>query len=203
MVFLKALRGKIMNLLDVHNMSLSDNYFGMPSDIGVLVSGAFKYLKDRVWEGVQEWMEQSLSGGGMEILIKVVAQVTPTYSMSRFKLPRGLCEHVNSVLRNFWRGSKEGKRKTCWVAWEGMTKPKLCGGLGFRDIELYDLAPLARQAWRILHVPDSLSACVLSAVYYPQGGFLGSGSGSTSVANLEGNYTWSAKKFYRRESYEG
>jgi hypothetical protein len=51
MVFLKALRGEIMNLLDVHNMSLSDNYFGMPSDIGVLVSGAFKYLKDRVWEG--------------------------------------------------------------------------------------------------------------------------------------------------------
>ena len=62
-----------------------------------------------------------------------------------------------------------------------MTKLKLCGGLGFRDIELYDLAPLARQAWRILHVPDSLSACVLSAVYYPQGGFLGSGSGSKEV----------------------
>ena len=59
-----------------------------------------------------------------------------------------------------------------------MTKPKLCGGLGFRDIELYDLAPLARQAWRILHVTDSLSACVLSAVYYPQGDFLGVGLGA-------------------------
>ena len=88
----------------------------MPTDVGPSITGAFSYLKDRVWKKVQGWMEQSLSTGGKEVLIKAVAQAIPTYSMACFRLPRGLCKHIDSLLRDFWWGSKEGKRRTCWVA---------------------------------------------------------------------------------------
>ena len=111
-------------------------------------------------------------------MIKAVAQAIPTYSMSCFKLPRGLCEHINGIVRSFWWGSKDGKRKPCWVAWDDMIRPKRWGGLGFRYIELFNLALLARQAWRILNESASLSARVLKAVYYPDRDFLDAEVGS-------------------------
>src|SRR6185436_13872529 len=102
---------------------------------------------------------------------KAVAQAVPTFSMSCFRLPRGLCQYIDSLLQGIWWGSKEGKRKTCWVAWEEMSRPKYMGGLGFRDIELFNLALLARQAWRILQESATLSARVLKAAYFPNADF--------------------------------
>jgi hypothetical protein len=173
-----AIKESVKTELDVHRETLSEKYLGMPSGVGRSKNGAFKYLKDKVWKKVLGWLEQLLSVGGKEILIKSVAQAIPTFSMSCFKLPRGLCEHINSLLRKFWWGCKEGQRKTCWVSWEQMTQPKSTGGLGFRDIELFNLSLLARQAWRLLQVPESLSARVLRAVYFPSGDILSAELGS-------------------------
>ena len=84
-------QSEIKGVLQVDNEALSERHLGMPTYGGSSVMGAFSYLKDRVWKKVQGWMEQSLSAGGKEVLIKAVAQAIPTYSMACFRLPRGLC----------------------------------------------------------------------------------------------------------------
>ena len=55
------------------------------------------------------------------------------------------------------------------MAWDDMIMSKFLGGIGFRDIELFNLALLAKQAWRILVA--SLSVQILKAVYLSQGDF--------------------------------
>lgn len=49
--------------------------------------------------------------GGKEVHIKEVAQVVPVYSMSCFKLPRGLCRHINSLIWNFCGAVRDVKGK--------------------------------------------------------------------------------------------
>ncbi|XP_020158424.1 uncharacterized mitochondrial protein AtMg00310-like [Aegilops tauschii subsp. strangulata] len=85
------------------------------------------------------------------------------------KLPMSVCDDLNRMVRNFWWGSSEGKRKTHWLAWPKILAQKMKGGLGFRDFRLFNQALLARQAWRLLTNPASLCAQVLKARYYPEG----------------------------------
>ena len=47
------------------------------------------------------WKEKLLSIGEKEILIKVVVQVVSTYIMGCFLLPKGLCEEIEGMMRNF------------------------------------------------------------------------------------------------------
>ena len=46
------------------------------------------------------------------------------------------------------------------------------GGLGFRDLHIFNLAMLSHKRWRLLDAPDTLCARVLKAHYYEHGSIL-------------------------------
>jgi hypothetical protein len=75
--------------------------------VGTSRNGTFKFLCDRVWSKVKGWLHKILSTGGKEVLIKLVAQAIPLFSIACIRLPRGLCEHINSLIRQFWWGIKK------------------------------------------------------------------------------------------------
>jgi len=46
------------------------------------------------------------------------------------------------------------------------------GGMGFRDLEIFNLALLAKQGWRLIQQPDSLLSRIMCEKYYPNSSFL-------------------------------
>ena len=64
------------------------------------------------------------------MLIKVVIQAIPTYTMSYFKLPKGLIKELETLIRKFWWGYNRENKKVHWVKWERLCEDKERGGGG-------------------------------------------------------------------------
>jgi hypothetical protein len=59
-----------------------------------------------------------------------------------------------------------------WMSWERMGIAKFAGGLGFRDLPMFNKALLAKQVWRIHQNPKSLVARIFKAKYFSKGSVL-------------------------------
>lgn len=142
----KENRQRVKNILGVEEIQSYEKYLGLPSLVGKKKKASFNYIKERVWRKLQGWEEKLLSQADREILIKVVAQAVPTYTMNCFKLPLGLCNDIESLIQKFWWEQRGERRKLHWVRWGVLQRPKDEGGLGSKDLALFNDALLAKQA---------------------------------------------------------
>jgi hypothetical protein len=159
----------VRSTLNVSSLTFEEKYLGLPTPDGRMSKGKFHNIQAQLTKRLIMWGDGHLAQAGREVFIKSVAQSLPTYLMGVFKLPFSVCDDLTRLVRNFYWGAKDGKRKTHWRSWDKLQRPKKQGGLGFRDFRAFNQALLARQAWRLITKPNSLCARVLKAKYYPNG----------------------------------
>ncbi|XP_062119272.1 uncharacterized protein LOC133833024 [Humulus lupulus] len=151
------------------NMQITDSietYLGLPMLGGKNKRILFNSIKDKVWMKLHLWQSKFFSQAGKEILLKDVIQAMPTYLMSCFRIPEGLCQEIKRIQARYLWGSTTEQKKIHWCAWHKVCRPKCEGGLGFHGFIQYNQALLAKQAWRLLINPTSLLAKVFKARYY-------------------------------------
>lgn len=155
----------VKRVLGINSEGGIGKYLGLPEHFDRKKRDIFAAIVDRIRQRSHSWSSKLLSGAGKLVLLKTVLAAMPTYAMSCFKLPVSLCKQIQAVLTRFWWDQKPEVRRLCWVAWDKLTLPKSAGGLGFRDIELFNDALLAKVAWRLLKHPDSLLGQTLLGKY--------------------------------------
>ncbi|CAA7014686.1 unnamed protein product [Microthlaspi erraticum] len=161
----EGLRAEIHQILGITNVGGMDNYLGIPESLGAKTK-IFSFLIDRQYKRVNGWNSKWLSRGGKEVLIKSVLSAMPTHVMSCFRLPKGVTNKLTSAVSNFWWSNNGQTRGMHWLAWKKLCRHKNAGGLGFRVIEDFNTALLAKKLWRLLDNPDSLFSQVFKGRYY-------------------------------------
>ncbi|XP_062028960.1 uncharacterized protein LOC133744958 [Rosa rugosa] len=169
---LPGIQGEIASYKGVEVVDSHERYLGLPTYVGRKKTATFQYIKDNLAKKLKNWQGKMLSGACKDILIRVVAQALPTYAMSVFQLTTNFfCEDLEQMCARFWWGSTEDKRKIHWKAWGSLCHPKEEGGLSFRSLTEFNMAMLAKQAWRIANDHESLIAIVYKARYFPGSSF--------------------------------
>ena len=130
------------------------------------------HINERIRSKVRGWSERNLACAGREVLLKSVVQSIPTYSMSCFQLTKKVCTGISSCMAKYWWSSSIDKRALHGLSWDKLASPKIKGGMGFKDLPLFNLAMLGKQGWRLLTHPHSLCARVLKGKYFPLTDFM-------------------------------
>lgn len=179
-------QGEIKQSLGVHNDIGESKYLGLPSLIGRSKKNVFKYLKEKVVQRIKGWSSKMLSRAGKLVMLKNVVQSIPAYAMSCFLMPKSLCQEIQKVMNGFfWQNQSSSSKGIRWLGWNRMCMSKKEGGLGFRDIQGFNIALLGKQCWKLVNEPHTLVSRLLKARYYPNSHFLeAKRSGGVS-------YTWS------------
>ncbi|KAK3217731.1 hypothetical protein Dsin_011701 [Dipteronia sinensis] len=174
----------LAGILGVRLVACHECYLGLPSFVGKNKNELFASICNRVWNRVKRWQNKFFSSGGKKVLLKVVVQSIPTYSMSLFKLRKTLISDLHRLSARFWWGSKDERRKIHWVCWRQRCRSKDDGELGFHDLSNFNQAFMVKQVWRIHYNPYTLAAKVLSHCYFADSSVLMAGYGSSS------SYMW-------------
>ena len=116
------------------------------------------------WEAREETLRY-LSKGGRLTLIKSVLSSIPTYYLSLFPLPASVAHKMEVLQRNFLWGSFGSDFKFHLVRWNMVKQPFSIGGLGVKDLRLFNEALLGKWLWRFLTEKGKLWREVVALKY--------------------------------------
>ncbi|TVU26071.1 hypothetical protein EJB05_28600, partial [Eragrostis curvula] len=96
------------------------------------------------------WEASLLNPMACTVLTNVTLDSLPTYAMMSMLLPPGFIKHYNGRRCAFlWSGDDTASGADCLVAWDRVSSPKECGGLGVRDLNIQNRCLLLKLVHRL------------------------------------------------------
>ena len=136
--------------------SLPVRYLGVPLCTKKISLLNCEVLLQQIKRKLSSWSARSLSFSGRLLLIKTVITGITTFWCSTFILPKACIKRINSLCGVFlWRGDIE-EHHTARVSWAVVTKPKKEGGLGIKDLAIWNNACCLKLIWLLFFQSGSV-----------------------------------------------
>ncbi|XP_059635600.1 uncharacterized protein LOC132277768 [Cornus florida] len=171
-------------LLGIHTVDWQHTYLGLPSFLGRSKTVALNFLSTKLSAKASCLKGSMMSKAGREVLLKSVLSTIPVFSMQCFRLPKKNCQVLSSQLLNFWWSGVKWSNKIKWISWSRLCSSKVEGGLGFRDVKAFNMALLAKIAWRMEIGDNSLLFKTFKPKYFKNCSFV------ESLARSNASWVW-------------
>jgi len=144
--------GVVINVLESFSavlhcsiMNISFLYLGLPIGRNSTKVSFCDPMLTKVKKRLSMWKGKNLSFGSRVCLISSVLNAIPLYYLSFFKAPSSIyAKKITKLQRKFlWDWDIEG-RKIVWIKWDNLCKPKAKGGLGIKQIDIFNKALLSK-----------------------------------------------------------
>lgn len=151
----------ILQLVGFCEGNLPVKYLGLHLSASKLCRSDCRPITDKIIVKFSAWSTKHLTYAGRTQLISFVLFHYQTFWSLVFILPQSIVKDIERLCKNFlW-----GKRHMALVAWEKLSLPKSEGGLGFKQLKVWNRAATGRQLWKILHHDECLWTRWARAVY--------------------------------------
>lgn len=105
---------------------------------------------------INSWTSKYLSFAGRQVLLNTVVAGITNFWCSAFILPKKCIKKINSMCSVYlWKGTLEG-RHVARVAWETVTSPIEEGGMGMKDLLVWNKTCALNLLWFLIFKRDSV-----------------------------------------------
>ncbi|KAF8090809.1 hypothetical protein N665_0466s0013 [Sinapis alba] len=138
--------------------SMPVRYLGLPLMHRELRLCDYRPLLDKISGCFNAWSVKALSFAGRRQLISSVIYGTINFWTSAFILPKGCLRSIQSLCSRFLWSGNTNSRAVSKISWTTICLPKAEGGLGFRDLILWNKTLCLKLLWMLFEDSDSLWA---------------------------------------------
>ena len=158
-------RNKIRTRVGFAEGSFPIRYLGVPLSSKKLSLQHYLPLIAKITGRIHHWSTKLLSyAGRIQLVNSIICSITQ-YWMHNFPLPKCVLRKIDTICRTFvWTGRNDASHKS-YVAWKNMCKPRKQGGLGIKNLTVWNQVALLKCLWNISNKSDSLWVKWIHKVY--------------------------------------
>ena len=166
--------------------TLPFKYLGVPLSSKRLSIADFEKLTDMMTKRISSWQAKHLSYAARLQLINSVLMGISSYWCQIFILPKRAINIVNSICRSFLWFGVSYSHKPGNISWKEVCTPKKVGGLGVRNIYVWNQAAVGKIALHIHILQEFLWVKWVHGVYTE--------GGRWKIFNATATDSWIIKK---------
>ena len=155
----------LVGILGCRVSALPLTYFGLPLGASFKNKSIWNPVVEKIEKRLAGWKRFYLSKGGRITLIKSTLSNLPTYYLSLFPIPKSVARRIEKLQRDFLWVGLDDEPKFHLVPWKRVCEPLMSGGLGIRNLTMFNQALLRKWLWRYALEPESLWRRVIDSKY--------------------------------------